>query len=181
MKKCFALATLVVMIVGQLSAQSTSLAITDWNAWETKPETEIQGRKTLVYVYTNWCSLCKKMEAEAFTDSVIQALITDQFTIVGLDAENKEPLNFKGETYEYVRKGKLGYHELAAHLLDGRLAFPSVIFLSEEGEVIQTIHAYQGQQHFEMLLRYYGEDYYRSMPWTSFQRQFNAGQITDDQ
>ena len=100
MKKCFALATLVVMIVGQLSAQSTSLAITDWNAWETKPETEIQGRKTLVYVYTNWCSLCKKMEAEAFTDSVIQALITDQFTIVGLDAENKEPLNFKGETYE---------------------------------------------------------------------------------
>ncbi len=178
MKKCLALAAVLVFTLSQLGAQSEALELTDWKTWEANSST--QDRKTLVYVYTNWCSLCKKMETEAFTDSTIQTLINDQFLLVGLNAESKDALRFKGETYEYVRNGKLGYHALAAHLLDGRLAFPSLIFLSEEGEIIQSIHAYQGPQQFEMLLRYYGEDYYRNIPWTSFQRQFNARQISDD-
>ena len=179
MKTRTALAALLILALGSIFAQSSLPPIVEWNTWETN-RNQTEGRKTLVYVYTDWCTLCKKMEREAFTDSTIQTLVAAEFTLVGLNAENKAELNFQGEQYEYVRKGNLGYHELAAYLLDGRLAFPSLVFLSEEGEVIQAIHGYHGKQHLEMLLRYYGEDYYRNTPWTSFQRQYSTGQITDD-
>lgn len=179
MDKCIALVALLIVSLSQALAQDSSLPTIDWNTWETE-RSEVEERKILVYVYTDWCTLCRKMESEAAADSTIRTLLIDEFTLVSLNAEDKAELNYQGESYEYVRQGNVGYHELAAHLLDGRMAYPSLVFLSESGDLIQAIHGYQGRQHLEMLLRYYGEDYYRSMPWTSFQRQFSSGQLTDD-
>ena len=181
MLKCISLLPLILILnYGMLNAQSDAQFI-DWQQWEEKLAEEDKGqRKTLVYVYTSWCTLCKKLEQEAFTDSTTQTLLQENFTLVGLDAESKEELQFKDEDYRYVRKGSMGYHELAAHLLEGRLAFPSLVFLDEESRVIQVIHGYQGLEHFNLLLRYYGQDHYKNLPWRSFQRQYGVGQITDD-
>lgn len=179
MLKCISLLPLfLVLNSGLLCAQSNATFI-DWQQWEDQLAENDQS-KTLVYVYTSWCTLCKKLEQEAFADSTTRTLLLDNFALVGLDAESKEELQFQEEDYSYVRKNNMGYHELAAHLLDGRLAFPSLVFLDEESNVIQVIHGYQGLEHFNLLVRYYGEDHYKNMPWRSFQRQYGVGQITDD-
>lgn len=170
----FALSTIL------LHAQNSKIPVLDWKQWSEAPAAEENSNKTLVYVYTNWCTLCKKLEQEAFTDSLTQKLIQDNFILVGLDAESRSDLQFNDKEYSYVRKGNMGYHELAADLLDGRLAFPSLVFLDQQGRVLQVIHGYQGLEHFNLLLRYYGQDHYKRLPWGSFQRQFMNGQVTDD-
>lgn len=177
--KCISFATLSLISILQLTAQVTTLTPVEWGTWENNEFTR-QEAKTLVYVYTEWCTLCKKLEREAFSDSITQTLIHENFTLVALNAETKAELFFKGNQYQYVRQGNLGYHELVAQLLDGRLAYPSLVFLDEQRQVIQVIHGYQGLAHFGTLLNYYGLDYYKNTPWTSFLRQFEARQITDD-
>ena len=113
-----------------LSAQTPAVDIIDWEQWESAAITQNEG-KTLIYVYADWCTLCKKLEEEALTDTLSQQLINSNFTLVGLNAQSKEDLSYQGEEYSYVRKGSMGYHELAAKLLEGRLAFPSLVFLDE--------------------------------------------------
>lgn len=180
MLKCISLTIITILISSPFLSAQTAAPLIDWQEWQEEITVGNASTKTLVYVYTDWCTLCKKFEQEALTDSVTNKLMTENFQIVGLNAESRADLRFKDEEYQYKRDGNLGYHELAAHLLDGRLAFPSLVFLDEDTQVIQVIHGYQGIEHLNLLLRYYGRDHYKSLPWGSFQRQYGAGQITDD-
>ena len=57
---------------------------------------------------------------------------------VRFDAEQKDEIEFNGKMYKFVKSGRNGYHELAAELLRGRLTFPTVVFMEEDAEDIQS-------------------------------------------
>ena len=45
------------------------------------------NKKLLVDVYTDWCTWCKKMDAEVYTNPEVFKLINTQFVAVKLNAE----------------------------------------------------------------------------------------------
>lgn len=170
---------LFMLMLASLSAQDTDEApAINWQNWQSQTAPE-GGQKTIIYLYTDWCNLCKKLEREAFQDSSVLAILSENYLTIKLDAVTKTDLDYKGETYSYVRKGKLGYHELAAKLLEGQLSFPSFVFLDEEQNLIQVIHGYQDIDYFLTLLNYYGRDHYLKTPWRTFQRQFSLEQLAE--
>ena len=57
--------------------------------------------------------------------------IRDSFYSVKFDAEQKEAINFKGDEYVYVGGGRRGAHQLAKSLLNGRMGYPSFVYLDE--------------------------------------------------
>lgn len=133
---------------------------------------ENSPRKILVDIYTNWCGWCKKMDKNTFTDDKLVAYINDHYYAVKFNAEQKEDILFKGKVYKYIRKNKRGYHEFAANLLQGKMSFPSFVFLDESQGIIQPISNYIEAPKFLMISSYFAEDYYKTTPWTQYAKKY---------
>jgi len=138
------------------------------------------GGKVFLSIYTDWCGWCKRMDLQTYGHSKIAAYLNANFHPVKLDAEYKAPLSYQGKTYEFVKNGKRGYHELAAELLRGRLSYPSVVFLDEEGKVIQAIVGFKTPQQFERILTYFAENHYKRTPWGVYARNYDSVLISDE-
>lgn len=155
--------------LGGLQAQEVS-----WMSWEEavqKASTEAQPKKMFIDVYTDWCGWCKKMDKDTFQDAEVAAYMRENFYMVKLDAEQQEPIEFGGKTYKFVPSGRRGYHELAAALLQGRLSYPTVVFLDEDLKMLSPVPGYQKPDAFLKIARYFGENIYRDTTWEAYNGQ----------
>ena len=174
----------LLILLGLLSfrtASTTSLVAQEVDqtiSWMTFEEAmqavKIEKRKILISVHTEWCGWCKHMDRTTFQDANIVHYINKKFYPVKLDAEQKEDISTPEKVYKYQKgEGKeRGFHELAVALTMGRLTLPSTVFLDENFRVLQPIPGYKEPQTFEMMMTYYGDDHYRSKPWTVYQKTY---------
>jgi len=162
------------------SPHTTTTPVTTGNpiAWMTFEEaveaTKINPKKILVSVHTEWCGWCKHMDRTTFQDSQIVAFINQHFYPVKLDAEQKTDITTSEKVYKFPKvSGKeRGFHELAVALTMGRLTLPSTVFLDENVRVLQPIPGYKDPKTFEMIMTYYGNDHFKSIPWTTYQKDY---------
>ncbi|MFT6806837.1 MAG: thioredoxin-related protein [Saprospiraceae bacterium] len=111
----------------------------------------IGSRKILVDVYTGWCGWCKKMDQNTFTDPAVVAFLNKNYVLVKLNAEQKEAIQFKGETYESVKIGRRKTNKLAVKFLDGRLDYPTIVYL--DGGSLKKIKLSSGYKDAQQLLK----------------------------
>ncbi len=97
----------------------------------------------MVDVYTDWCGWCKVMDKKTFTDTEVQNYLDEGFHAVKFDAEQKAPINFDGNSYDWIPTGRKGVNKLAFKLLSGRLSYPSIVFLNSNLEPIQVVPGYK--------------------------------------
>jgi thioredoxin-related protein len=127
-----------------------------------------QPKKIFVDVYTDWCGWCKKMDATTFQDPKIIKQLNDHFYAVKLNAEGKEDIRFKSRIYKFVPQGQRGYHELAAAFLQGKLSYPTTVYLDENLNLIQPIPGYMKVSDLEPILIFLGENRYKNQTWQEF-------------
>ena len=133
-------------------------------------------KKFFIDVYTDWCGWCKKMDANTFTHPVIAKMLKENFHAVKMDAEMKETLVFNGDTMKYLGNvGRRGTHELALRLMNGRAAYPTVVYLDENLGMIKPDPGYKNAEKLEPLLKFYGEDIYKEKDWETFLAEFESG------
>ncbi|MBC7885476.1 MAG: DUF255 domain-containing protein [Saprospiraceae bacterium] len=144
-----------------------------WVSWEEAIEKSKKDKKKIfIDVYTEWCGWCKKMDKSTFSEDHIARYMNENYYAVKFDAEMNSPVLLKGTEYKFVKNGTKGYHELAVHLLQGQMSYPSMVFLDEEFNMIQAIPGYQDVQKFEMIITYFGNNNHKSVPWHKYMQSF---------
>lgn len=157
-----------------------------WLTWDQAVEkTKVEKKKIMIQIYTKWCPWCKQMDKTTFDKSHIADYLNEKFYTVKFNAEQKEPIEFQGKVYKYVSpgNGKRGYHEFASFLTMGRMSYPSTVFFDENLNSIQPIPGYQDAQTFEMIATYFGDDFYKKVPWETYEKTYvpiNKAQFTSD-
>ncbi len=148
---------------GQLVAQSTDGNI-NWMSWdEAIAAAEKEPKKIFVDVYTDWCGWCKRMDKTTFADSKVAKYVNDNFYAVKFNAEQREEVVYRGHTLKYIAAaGRRGVHELAYSLLDGRLGYPSYVYLDEEQNRISISPGFKQVNPFLKELKYIAEDHYKN-------------------
>ena len=132
---------------------------------------EKNPKNIFIDFYTSWCGWCKVMDKNTFADPTIAALMNKYFYPVKFDAEGKDPVNFKGKTYNFVAQGNRGYHELAASIMQGQMSYPTFIFLTPAFEIISPVQGYVKKEDFEPIVSYLGQDLYKpekGIAWEGF-------------
>ena len=133
-----------------------------------------QPKKIFIDVYTDWCGWCKKMDASTFSNPAVAEMLNSHFYTVKFNAEQEDPIVFRDYTFKFVPNGRRGYHELAASLLNGKLSYPSVVFINEKFEIIQVLPGYRNAEDFLKIATFIGEDHYLNTSWEDFQQTYAA-------
>ncbi|CAN5914983.1 hypothetical protein BH24BAC1_BH24BAC1_32880 [soil metagenome] len=128
-----------------------------------------EPRKIFIDVYTDWCGWCKKMDKDTFSQPEIARYVNKHFYAVKLDAEGKKPITFNGHTYNY--NSEYRSHELAVALLQGKMSYPTTVYLDEKFHLLSPVPGYLTVDVFSKIIRYYGEDHYKKTPWDKFEAQ----------
>ncbi|WP_339709303.1 DUF255 domain-containing protein [uncultured Kriegella sp.] len=142
-----------------------------WNEAAQLATTETNPKKIFIDVYTDWCGWCKKMDKDTFQNAEVAAYMAENFYMVKLDGEGKEPIEFKGKTYKFIPSGRKGYHEFAAALMQGRMSYPTTIFLDEGMNMLSPVPGYQKPEPFLNIARYFGDDIYKEKDWQAYSGQ----------
>jgi uncharacterized protein YyaL (SSP411 family) len=130
--------------------------------------TKTAPRKILIDVYTDWCSWCKVMDRNTYSNPIIADYLNNNFYPVRFNAEQKSDLTLNGKTYKYIASGTRGYHELAYELLNGQLGYPSTVFLDEHTRMIQPVQGYIKPQQFDQIIKFIGGNYFKTETWEAF-------------
>ena len=77
-------------------------------------------------------------------------------------------IEFKGQTYNFVPSGRKGYHEFAAALMQGRMSYPTTIFLDEKMNMLSPVPGYQKPKPFLNIARYFGDNIYLEKDWQTY-------------
>ncbi|CAI9428668.1 Thiol:disulfide interchange protein [Candidatus Ornithobacterium hominis] len=107
-----------------------------------KAQKENPNKPMFIDIYTDWCGWCAKLDAKTFKDTNVVKHISENYIPVKLDAEHKDIINFRGQDFKFIKSGRSGINLLAYHLLQGKTAFPSMVILSSDGKILNTLNGY---------------------------------------
>jgi len=136
-----------------------------------------EPRKIFIDVYTDWCGWCKRMDASTFRDPVVVNYMNEHYYAVKLDAETKKEITLG--TQKFVNpnpEGTRSTHQLAATLLDGKMSYPSYVFLNEKNEKLTVVKGYMQTPSFEPIIKYFGTNAYLTQDYESYQASFNKAE-----
>ena len=167
----------IVFILG-IASWKTNTNTEDHSGWLTIEEAlklqETNPKKWFVDVYTDWCGWCKRMDATTFKDETILKELDEHYYKIRFDAEYKETIVIGDKEYKFVSEGRRGYHELAKQLLQGRMSYPTVVFLDEDVNIIQPLPGFRPAKELHPILQFIGEDHYKTTTWESFQETYQS-------
>ena len=142
-----------------------------WLSWDEAAklaETEQNPKKIFIDVYTDWCGWCKKMDKDTFQNAEVAKYMSKNYYMVKLDGEGKEPIVFKGKTFKFVPSGRNGYHEFAAALMQGKMSYPTTIFLDEKMNMLSPVPGYQKPEPFLKIAKYFGDNIHKEKDWNTY-------------
>jgi thioredoxin-related protein len=94
-------------------------------------EAKSTGKPVLVDFYTEWCTWCKKLDKDTYTNKDVEAL-SGQFVCAKIDADKNRALVVK-----YMVRG-----------------YPTVIFLNPDGQMTKTVSGYLGPDEFSGVMKF---------------------------
>jgi len=131
-------------------------------------QAEENPKKIFIDVYTDWCGWCKRMDKATFQKPEVAAYMNEHYYNVKFNAEQKEDITILNNTFTFVAQGQRGYHELAAALLNGKMSYPTVIFMNNKFEMLSPVPGYQEPVQFLKIANFFGSNAYKDTPWEEY-------------
>ncbi|MDC8003026.1 thioredoxin fold domain-containing protein [Aureisphaera galaxeae] len=131
-------------------------------------------KKIFIDMYTNWCGPCKMLDRDTFSNQDVVNYINQNFYAVKFNAEGNETVSYQSRAYtnpgynpaKAMRRNS--QHQFARYM--GVRAYPTVLFLDEQGNLINRVQSYKKPQQMELYLKLFGTDLWKEI---STQEQFD--------
>lgn len=137
-------------------------------------------KKIMIDAYTDWCGPCKMLDKNTFHNPDVVKYVNENFYAVKFDAEGDETINFKGKTFTNPNydpakdKARNSSHQLSAYFQVR--AYPTILFLDENSDLILPIRGYQTPRKLELFLKLVAQDDYQRIntkeKWEAYQNDF---------
>jgi len=180
------MAGLIVTMVMIAHGQVTSEAKVQWMSFEEAVEkSKTEQRKIFIDVYTDWCGWCKVMDKNTFTDPKVAKMLNEKFYPVKFNAEQREDVVFRGNTFKFVESGRSGYHQMAAALLNNKMSYPNFVFLNEEFQIVPVIQGYSSlpgyrkPEEFYPYLTFVADEGFKKQAFDDYKKDYKSPYASD--
>jgi thioredoxin-related protein len=136
-------------------------------------------KKILLFVYTEWCGYCHKMNENTFVNKDLIKYVNKHFYAVNFNGEGTETVNYKdfeytNPNYDPNRKGRNYQHFFADALQI--TSYPAIVFFDEKGNIISPVKGYKSAEDLEIYLKMIASDDYKAVTtakaWKEYQAEF---------
>ncbi|MDR0414048.1 MAG: DUF255 domain-containing protein [Prevotellaceae bacterium] len=165
------------LLLAAIGATTTVTAQIKWHTFEEAVELcKKQPKKIFIDVYTDWCGWCKVYDRNTFANPEIAEYMNRHFYSVKLNAEAYDTIRFQGHMFVNPGNGApRSTHTLAASLLNGKMSYPTVVFMNEQVQILHVQNGYLPPEQFAPFMVYIGEAWYdpsRNTSWEDFNKTF---------
>lgn len=167
------LAIIGIIAVNVVNAQESTTEKINWMSFEEAVKlNETTPKKIFIDVYTDWCGWCTKMDQTTFIDPSIVEYMNENYYAVKFDAEQTEPIEFMGHTFinQNPNGPRKGTHQLAQALLQGKMSYPSYVFMNEKNQVLTIVPGYAQAKEFMPILKYFGTNAFLTTSWEEYSK-----------
>ncbi len=119
-----------------------------------------EPRKIVIDVYTDWCGWCKVMDKNTFSDAKVAEFVNKKYYAVKLNAEQGGEIQIGDKKYTYP--------QLASELMQGRMSYPTIVYLDEKFNMIQPIPGYQDAKAFHQVITFLGDNHYKKLDFEKY-------------
>ncbi len=131
-------------------------------------------KKILVLIVSDFSRGSELEVNTTFTDSVIAAYLNEKYYCVKLRAEMTDTITIGNQVFVNEKKTPNYPHQLPIALLQGKMSYPSVLFLDEKSQIINKISGYLIPKGLEPFIKYFGDDYYKTKQWAEYRQDFKS-------
>lgn len=154
------------------NAQQTAKEL-KWLSFEQAVELNKKNpKKILIDVYTDWCGWCKVMDKNTYTNTYLIEYINKYYYPVKLNAERKDTVVFNGHTFINENKGSRSSHQLAQAILNGKMSYPTTVFMNEKYELLSPVPGYLKPEDIEPILEFFALNKHLGMTYEQFKTSF---------
>lgn len=126
-----------------------------------------ENKNLFLFIYEDSCEYCEKTIENTFADKKYAATINKYFQPVLLNALSFETITVKDMNFEFDEGN--GFHSLPIVLLEGKLSFPSFVFMNQNFEMISKYSGYQPDTALMIKhLKYIGSNSHETMTWNEY-------------
>lgn len=152
------------------------------NTFDTIPDTQIikwlsleeaeklqtkDPKKIIVHIVNEWSYTSKMMYANTFNDSVIADYCNKNFYLVRFDALMKDSVVFNNQSF-HNNNPNHPFHQFVVELLQGKMTFPSTVFIDEKKGLLSAVPGYFNNKGIEPILAFFYEEAYKQKQWQEF-------------
>ncbi len=159
-----------------LSALSISAQEINWVTLEEAVALQKKNpKKIMMDAYTSWCGPCKLLDKRTFHNQDVADYVNKYYYAVKFNAEGNEEITFNSKTYtnpnyDPARANKRNSpHQLSSYF--GIRSYPTIVFISEKGELIFPLIGYKTPQQLELYLKMFKKNDHKDL---KTQEAFNA-------
>ncbi|HTB31075.1 MAG TPA: thioredoxin, partial [Bacteroidia bacterium] len=101
--------------------------------------------------------------------------INKNFYAVRLDAETADTFHFKDHKFYNTNPHTRGYvNELASSLLDGKLGYPTTVYMDENFSRLTYVQSYISADELKPILHFFGENKYKTMKFDDYKKSLGS-------
>ena len=140
-----------------------------------------EPKKIMMDMYTTRCGPCRMMDKNTFQRNDVAEYVNKNYYAVKFNAEGDGDIKFKDQTfsnpnYDASRKGRNSQHQLAGAF--GVTAYPTVVFLDENANLLFPVKGYHNPKQFEIYLKVFASNAYKNInskeDFTAYQKDFKS-------
>lgn len=171
MKKLFSILVCMLLSSQLLLAVDNKKHEINWLTFEqAEAKMKEKPKKVIVDVYTGWCGWCKKLDRDIYSNDSLIDYVNEYFYAVKFDAEQKTAIQFVGKSWAYAPEKRV--NDLAYALLQGKMSYPTTVFMDENFKDAQPVPGYLELFQMENIIKYFGTDSDHKMQYTEWQHNF---------
>ncbi len=161
MKNIFFIITLLLPLISFAENPTSKEELVWYSFEEGMKKAQETKKKILVDVYTDWCSWCKKMDANTYSDKKVREYLEKNFIFIKLNAEGKNSITFKEKSIMPAQFAQAM----------GVSGYPATVFLQSTGEQITLLPGYVEAPMFLHILTFLAEEHYKTQNFDEYMKE----------